>query len=548
MELPPNLKLEDLEANNPLAWVYLNKFVTENQKPIEYKNHRFLIDPMNDMHPDQVVRKSAQVGWSVLEILRSFWLAKYKGLNTGYVLPSQSIVKDFVMPKVDPIITSNPKIEGMVSKDSVALKQVGDRFVYFRGAFSEREAIAISLDVLALDELDRMTDATIVNMYDSRLQASEYGWRRRFSNPSGVGYGVDALYQDSDQMHWFIRHKCGHRMFIDFEYDKHYKNHYLNQEAIEFVCGKCEKPITDAERRNGEWVAKYPKRNRRGYWVSQLMAPWVSAKRIMEQKEDYASDDLFYNFVLGKAYTPSDLIVDRATILRATSPSRISYQDMALGVDNGITKTWVLGTPDGIVDHGETESWEDIERLIDMYKPYVVIDPLPYPTDPKRLVDKYHRKVFICYFKSSTTGLKIVEWGKGDKMGVVYADRTKILDLVANEIVEGTMIFRESPHNLEDYISHWSHMYRATEEDEKGKVKTNWITQEGKPDHFALATVYYRIALSKAMRTGETTFVEPRTQSKQHDYVDKHGKLQSEFHKDVKRAVEQQEDTDWRHT
>ena len=221
---------------------------------------------------------------------------------------------------------------------------------------------------------------------------------------------------------------------------------------------------------------------------------------------------------------------------------------MALGVDNGVTKTWVLGTPDGIIDHGETESWEDIERLIQMYKPITVIDPLPYPTDPKRLVDTYHRQVYICYFKNDTTGLKIVDWGKGDKAGVVYADRTKIMDLVANEIVDSTMIFRETPTKLEDYIYHWSNLYRATEEDEKGRVKTNWITKEGKPDHFALATVYYRIALAKVMNSGNTTFVEPRTSTQKHDYVDKHGQLQSDFGKSIEQAMEQTNDTDWRHS
>jgi phage terminase large subunit GpA-like protein len=167
-----------------------------------------LIDPVSDLHPDQVYLKSAQVGMSVAKILKTMWLAGHRGMNVGYVLPSQNIVKDFVAPKVDPLIVSNPEIARLVSKDAVSLKQVGDRFVYFRGAFSEREAIAISLDVLVLDELDRMPDMSVVNTYDSRLQASEYGWRWRLSNPSVPNYGVHELYLNSDQRHWFI--KCSH--------------------------------------------------------------------------------------------------------------------------------------------------------------------------------------------------------------------------------------------------------------------------------------------------------------------------------------------------
>ncbi len=534
MKNPQTSSLANLVSSSPLAWIVLNKLVTENQKPMEFQNHRYLIDPINDLHPDQVYRKSAQVGMSVAKIFKSLWLCKEFGVNIGYILPSQNIVKDFVTPKVDPLIVSNPVIEQTVSKDSVALKQVGDRFLYFKGAFSEREAISISLDILVLDELDRMPDMNIVNIYDSRLQASEYAWRWRLSNPSSVGFGVDALYTDSDQRHWLIEcSHCKHTWFIDFRPDG--RCHHVDMQKGMYVCGSCGEEITDADRRNGYWKALHPDRYRHGYWISQLMVPTISAKKIIEQFNE-SSPDFFHNFVLGKAYTPSDLIVNRETILRATSPSSINKIGVCMGVDNGVVKTYVIGTIDGIFAHGQTESWEEIERLKLMYSAIMVIDPNPYPTTPKMLVDKYPNEVFICYFKQDTKNLGIITYGNGVNASVVYADRTKILDLVAQEKVEAKMLYRERPDQLEDIITHWNNLYRTTIEKDDGRQVSTWLKKDGKMSDYPFAEVYFRIALSRLGSTGGATFAEP-TSNLVNGYVDKDGYYSANLRDDLEEAL-----------
>src|ERR1700741_3440208 len=160
-------ELQTLIASSVLAWVTLNKLVTENQNPIEFGDHRFMIDPMSDTADDIVGKKSAQVRWRVMEIMRSFHEAKYDKRNTGYILPTRNVVDDFVKPKVNPLITSNPIVSNMVSDDSISLKKVGDRFIYFKGAFSQTGAISFSIDTLVLDEYDRMPDMTVVNTFDS---------------------------------------------------------------------------------------------------------------------------------------------------------------------------------------------------------------------------------------------------------------------------------------------------------------------------------------------------------------------------------------------
>lgn len=517
-EPTPEQLVEAYTQQSCLAWVHFNSFVNENQQPLEFKDHLFMIQIYADEHSDIVCKKSAQVGFSVYAILKSIHDAK-SGWNVIYALPTNNVVNDFVKPKVNPLITSNPKIAAIVSEDSVSLKKVGDRFIFFKGGYSDREAISITGDILVIDEYDRMPSIQVVNTFDSRLQASKNPKRRRFSNPSSVGAGVDALYTDSDQMHWMVTcESCGHTIYMDFERDaiqvgaNTIHTHYVDQKRVIYACGECHAEISDRARRNGEWQAKYPGRKRRGYWISQMMAPWVSAERILEQKEE-SSLEFFYNFVLGKAYTPSDLIVNRDTIAKVVQPGSVVKREVAMGVDTNLPMTYVLGTVDGIFAKGKTDSWDEIERLKLMYNATVVFDPNPYPTKPKAFVQKYKGSAYLCYFKQDTKNLGILQWGTGVNAAVVYADRTKLLDLVAQEKIDKKMLYRMQFHELEDVIDEWENIYRTTEEKEDGRIRSIWVKKEGKVSDYPFAEAYFRIALEKALGSSTTSqyITDPHT-------------------------------------
>lgn len=533
-----------LEASSALAWVVLNNFQNENQQPIEFKNHRFMIDIYADEHPDIVCKKSAQVGFSVMAILKCLWLLKYAGLNVIYALPTNNVVQDFVKPKVDPLISSNPAIADSMGNDSVSQKKVGDRFIYFKGGFSEREAISITGDILVIDEYDRMPSMQVVNTFDSRLQASSSPRRWRFSNPSQVGFGVDALYEDSDQMHWFVTCACGHRSFMDFEPKTlgANLNHYVDQVNQLYVCGKCQAEITDDMRRNGEWIPRFPGRKRRGYWISQMMAPWVTAARIIEQKEE-SNIEFFHNFVLGKAYTPQDMIVNRETILRANAPGIIPRVNVVMGVDqNANEQIYVIGTPQGIFGHGKTTSWEELERIKLMYNAVVVADPAPYPTQPKQLANKYS-DFYLARFKVFN-GIETVQWKGRD----VFVDRTKLLDIVATEITQAKLLFREHAYALEDYIADWQNIYRTTVEKPDGKSRSEWLKKDNKESDFSLATAYFRLGLDRTLGSmGGTDFADPLTKEQpKADYVNKEGRLVTDLR--IEEAYAAQNEPDWKHS
>jgi len=511
-------ELQTLIASTPLAWITLYKMVNENQEPIEFTDHRFMIDFYADDADDIVSKKSAQVGFSVAAIIKSLHRAKFMKDNIIYVLPTKDVVDGFVVPKVNPLISSNPPIHSIVSDDSKSLKKVGDRFLYFRGGFNDRQAINISGDILVIDEYDRMPDMTVVNTFDSRLQASKHPKRWRFSNPSQIGFGVDALYNDSNQLHWMVTcASCGYVSYMDWTKETYewgedtVSSHYVDQVRKIYACGDCGEEITDDDRRNGEWFAKYPERERHGYWFSQMMAPWVTARRIIEQYEE-SNLEFFHNFVLGKAYTPTDMVVDRAAILRACAPSNIMRTQVAMGVEQDAGgQYYVCMTPQGVFDHGYVDSWEKIEHLKLMYNAIVVCDPNPYSAMPKQMANKYN-DWYLCYFKILDS-LSAIQWK--EKEQVVYADRTRILDIRANEIVNARMLYREHAYALEDIISHWNNIYRTTEEKEDGRVRSIWMKKEGKQSDYPFAEVYARIGLTQLLGGGGALLEptqEPSTQ------------------------------------
>lgn len=495
---------EEAYRLNPAMWVLDHKFINENQKPFEFTKHRFMLQPYADSSPDQVIMKSAQVGWSVAAILKSIHAAYYLGLNIIYVLPTRNVVHDFVTPKVNPMIERNPDIAKLVKgSNSTSLKQVGDRFIYFRGSFHEGEAISTTADLIVADEYDR-SDQNVLMVYQSRLQASDWGWFWRFSNPSLPGFGVHELYEESDQMHWFITcHRCLHQAYMDMEYDLSAKNHFIDEEARIYRCGGCREELTNADRQNGQWIAKYPSRTRRGYWLSQLMIPWVSADKILSQKAQMTIE-VFHNFVLGLPYQASEYMINRDSILRATDPQLANKTNVVIGCDSGKEKHWVMGNEYGIFSYGKTTNWDDIEHLINMYNATCIIDALPDFTVPEQLSRKYPGKVFVHYYSpDNSSSMDITRRKEGTDFGVLQSDRTKLFDALAADITSSKIKFFQMPKDLEDLIYHCEQAYRIVEPDTRGIMKARWETKVNRPDHWLHALAYYKVGLGFQIKDGE---------------------------------------------
>jgi hypothetical protein len=502
-EIPKEIILQEAFNRSCLVWAADSGIRTEKAIPLNFKSHRFLKGIYDDWTPILTVRKASQIGFSTMMINKTLWAAKNKGWNIIYTLPTFGGVHQFVPSKVNPIIKINLELtEWTKDKDSTLQKQVGQGFIYYRGAFSQKTekekmesgvGIMLTSDLNVHDESDR-SDQTILEQYESRLGASRFKGKWYFSNPTVPKTLTQKLWDKSDQKHWFV--KCSHCK--EWQYLDYWKN-ILNDK---FVCAKCHREITDRDRINGQWVQKYPgRKNISGYWISHLIAPWISAKEIQHNAET-KTKQYFYNFVLGLPYIGSDIIVDQDTVLRNIDTTPNFLKRNVIGVDQGLKKHFVLGNKQGIFKIGVFDSWDDIELLIRKYDvETAVFDALPDLTAPRKLRNKYPGKIFLNYYKEEVKKADFIIWD--DKTHTVYCDRSKIIQQNVDEMIDRKIRFQMKPKDLKEYIEHWGNIYKISEENRMGIERDVW--ESNGEDHFVHATNYFRIALERA--GGETTKV-----------------------------------------
>lgn len=291
---------------------------------------------------------------------------------------------------------------------------------------------------------------------------------------------------------------CGHWQYLSYP------------ESIKdgkFVCKKCGREITDEDRINGRWVKKYQNRDVSGYWISQLIAPWHSAKEI-EEKAKTKTKDYFNNFVLGLPYRGGDRAVDRDMILGAIDRTTPNFlQDNVMGVDVGLTKHYVIGNKQGIFKVGTAKDWEEIEFLMKKYDIRIaVFDALPDLTEPRKLQQKYLGIVWLSYFKREIKKADFIVWD--GKSHTVYSDRGKMLGMLIDELADRKIRFQMKIEELETYIKHWDNVYRTKEIDNMGLEHEIWDTSG--ENHFCLATLYWRLALERI--GGSTVIIDTATE------------------------------------
>jgi len=488
-----------------LDWVVNNHIKGEKGNPLEFRRHSFLIDIYDDWTPVQVARKSSQVGFSTMAILKTLWGARYKGLNIVYTLPSFSDVSQFVPSKVNAIIDQNPILQKWTKdKDSILQKKVGNNFLYYRGtqlgkakeqAGESGVGIMFTSDLNVHDEADRSVQFSL-QQYESRLEASDYAGRWYFSNPTHPKTITQDLWEQSDQKYWFIKcSHCGEWQYLSWP------------DSIKdgkFVCKKCGGEITDEDRINGEWIQKHLNRDISGYWISQLIAPWHSAKEI-EEKARKQPKDYFYNFILGLPYRGADVVVDKDLILSCIDYGMPNLlEGNVIGVDSGLKKHYVLGNRQGIFKIGVVDNWEEIEFLMRKYDVRTaVFDALPDLTEPRKLQQKYLGIVWLSYFKKDIKSSDYVKWDKSAHN--VYSDRSKMLGLLVDEFADKEIRFQLKPDQLDKYIEHWETVYKHKIENTLGIEEEVWDS-EGE-NHFVFATIYWRLALNKIGGSGLTDLI-----------------------------------------
>jgi len=473
-----------------LTWIINNNIKTEKGEIIDFKDRLFLLDILTDWSQEIVIKKCAQIGGSVTFNIKALFATLKLGWNTIYTFPTDSDVNEFVNTKTNMIIRNNP-VFGEMSSDNVQRKTLGDRTLFFKGTVSKTAAIMTTADLLIHDEASR-SDQLVLDTMKSRVKASKFKGRWLFSNPTTDKDAIDIAWNKSDKKEWHIVcGGCKTEQVMTFPESIKVNKHDISR--TRYTCKVCDAMITDDMRRNGYWKALSPGKKISGYHISLFMAPWVTAKEIYDDSK--AEQAYFYNFVLGEPYVPTDFEVSKRLILDNWTPKDLRTGKYFLGVDVGNIKHYVLGSEYGILKVGKFSKWSDLDELIKLYSPVMVIDAMPDNTMSKYYVENY-RATYMSYFKENRDNPKLtVWWGTGDRRGIVYSNRNRVIDELIDVLLRAKILFGLDNHSeIYTYLNHWESLRKVKSKDRHGAETYEWESTNGQ-DHFVFATLYYYLAV-----------------------------------------------------
>lgn len=468
-----------------LNWIVDNKIKNEKGEVIDFYDRPFLLDILADWSQEITIKKCSQVGGSLSFALKTAFLVSNFVYNVIYTFPTDSDTNEFVSTKINPIIRNNPHVFKTNDTDNIERKGINGNFIYFKGTVSKTAAISTASDVLIHDEADRSDQKVLID-FRSRTKASKYKARWLFSNPTTDKGATDEAWAISDQKEWCIT--CPH---CDIEDYMTFPDS-IDLKAEKFICKHCKGIISDDDRRGGRWVPQQPGKEVSGYHLSHLVCAWISAKEIIADSK--LDQEYFYNFVLGEPYNPGDISVNKTTITDLWTPKDLDTGKYFLGVDVGNIKHYVLGSEKGIIKCGTFTKAQELDDMMAMYKPALVIDALPDTTLSRYAVEHYDNALMWFPANNDANPQKIVWYGEGDRKGIIYTNRDRILDQLITDMIEGKFsINLPADSKFRDYIKHFLTLRRIKEVNSRGIERYIWDSTTGE-DHYVFATLYWYLA------------------------------------------------------
>lgn len=495
--------------NLPALWVLKYKIKNEAGIPLDFTKRKFLWDIYNDLSPNQVLLKPPQIGATVMNTIKSLYVAKKLGRQIIYTLPTQGDVQDMVGGSINRIIAQNPVLLDWVrDHDTVEQKSVGDSIIFYRGTFTAKQAMMVPSGLNIHDEVDA-SDAQIITQYETRLQAQEDGgWRWYFSHPSLAGHGVDVYWQQSDKKEWHIRcPHCREVQYMQWPYN-------VDIETATYICANCKHPLPDEARINGEWVPT-AKGTFSGYHVSQLMLYNKTAEDIVKAYNDPLKDkQYFYNYVLGLPYIGSEDKIEPSVVLKnCVDITNDQTKRVVIGMDTGHGIHFTVMNRDGVFYYGNAKEitaskdpYDVIEGFLKRWpKSIVVSDQGGDLIGVRKLQAKYPGRVFLCFYRKDRKTVDLVEWGTDTEYGKVMVDRNRMMQLVVEQMRDvGRIRLNGTVDEWGEFASHFGNIYReqvvvkdSKEKDNRNLYSNEFVWKRNGPDHYCHALLYAMVGMQR---------------------------------------------------
>ena len=486
---------------------WVRRYWTARGKSLDFYYHNYLIPIYRDQHPHLTIMKSAQTGATERFITEAIWLPDQFRENSIYLFPTGGTISDLVQERIQEpmnsseylrIASSNYYSDSNKKVDKVSLKRMSKGFAYFRGANSPTQITSIAGDAIFVDEVDRMIQENIP-FFTKRLAHSSRAWQRWASTPTIPNFGIHDLFNQTDQRSYLLKcNSCGTWQELEFDKNVSYELNEGECANATLICEKCKKEIVPWKSK-GEWVAKFPSKTKRGYFLSGLYSPLVALREMVDESLQSAEYKVqqFYNQVLGVPYESSGSKITNEDIKGCVDDYKMPFipeERIFVGIDVGKKLHYIVRTRNKIIDIGSVLDFfgnrDCLEAIIRKYKPSgVVIDALPETRKAQELCGKFPR-MKICYYSSLEITKSNKYWKVSEEK--VNTDRTVSLDMVFAEFKENKISLPKNYDADPEFVSHLKSTNRVMYQDNKGDQKIQYVPTSD--DHLLHAANYAKLA------------------------------------------------------
>ena len=513
--------------------------VLEDGKPYSFEGYEAFLGIMADTHLRKVVMKAAQIGATTAFIGAALWSADH-GKATIYYLPDETLIPDIHKTRVKPVFDFVPYLRNRVSnRDAVGTIPIGKSTVYFIGLKGALAVESRPAQRLIFDEVDKAARDRVI-IAKERLGATPPAEQSIYylSKPSIPGYGISALYEDSDKRQYTARCGCGEWTPLEWMggvVEKVGDNAYELRDRdwtegsaldIRVHCLHCGRPVNRADA--CEWVPMFPGRDYHGYKLSRLHFQVHTVADMWREFTASLGDEgrmtNFYNAWLGEPYAAAGTKLDVALLDAIKGdylPESKSAFPCVLGADIGQSSGHRWGVYElasgRVLDVGVTD-WPTLDGL---YKKYnivgAVIDGRPETTKAIEF-QRAHRNVYLAEYAIDAGGVYVGVKEREDSMGrITWAklERTRACDRLVAAVIGGEFRLPSNANLIGDvvpgqpYRSFYAELLspaRVVEESSKGP---RYVWRESGADHYFHALVYMLAARELATRGGPPVYTAP---------------------------------------
>jgi hypothetical protein len=480
---------------------------------------------LDDMHQSVVVKKVSQVGLTEIQ-MRKVVSFLYRHPNTQglFSFPDKLLRDAFAQTRLLPMLDGD-KIFNPPGKKPVRAKERAQVAQSFLNVVigNESAATSMSIDIMAIDEVD-LTDQDVLALFQSRIQNSDYAIRQDFSTPTFADYGIDSVYNMSDQREYFCKcDACNHWQIPDWHHNwvqipglsasfdlEDISEHMLGDldlDGAKVVCEKCHREL-DLNSEDREWVAMNPRlsSHSHGYHVKPFSTGRLGIKYIVSNLIRYKKRDFlrgFHNTVLGRTYQDAKTRITEADVLANLGDPEVPTIDKNLplfvGIDVGLICHVIIGTG---------SSWENprvlqaltvpakqlvgfVQELCNKYNIIAgAIDRYPYTPTAHEIYDLSRLRIYPIEYGAGSNNLEDKRNDLMPEEGYYRVHRTWSLDALAGLVRRHQLPMMGYGDHKEALKEHLQNMVRAEDPEKPAEWK-----KLSKDDHFFHALNYFVVAM-----------------------------------------------------